>query len=660
MFCKMIGAAAALAFMTATTTQAAQPELGVRTASLIHVDGLTFKDLDRNGVLDPYEDWRLSPQARAEDLTARMTLEEKAGTMMHGTLPASGNPFGSGARYDLEGAARLIGELRVTSFITRLSAAGAIIAEENNRVQALAEQARLGVPLTLSTDPRNHFQHTAGAGVAAGGFSKWPESLGFAAMGDEDLMRRFGDVARQEYRAAGIHMALSPQADLATEPRWPRITGTFGEDAELASRMVRAYVAGFQAGESGLSKDSVIAVVKHWVGYGAAKDGWDSHNSYGRYASFPTGNFAYHVKPFEGAFAAKAAGVMPTYSILENLTLDGKPVEQVGAGFNKFLLTDLLRGKYGFDGVIVSDWAITNDCPAACRGAWKAGQPPVIGMPWGVDDLTETQRFAKALDAGVDQFGGTEHSERLVEVVRSGQATAARLDQSVRRILVQKFELGLFENPYVDPDAAARIVGSKTFQAEGDAAQARSLVMLESKKGVLPLAAGKKVYLRGLDAAVAATHGLMVVDAPEKADIAIIRTDAPHQLVHPGYLFGLMQHEGDLDFKDGDADYEAIKQASAKVPTIVVVFLDRPAILTNVKRHASVLIGEFGVSDTVLLEVLAGKAKAQGRLPFELPASMGAVRAQASDRPYDTKKPLYPFGYALTDAAPRAPAKQHP
>ncbi|MBT9473178.1 MAG: glycoside hydrolase family 3 N-terminal domain-containing protein [Pseudomonadota bacterium] len=641
-------ALAALSAIPAQGQAATQPDLGARSAAKLTVDGLSFKDLNRSGKLEPYEDWRLTPQARANDLVGRMTLDEKAGTMMHGTVPAPGNTFGSGEHYDFEGAAKLINEKRVSSFITRLSGSGPAIAEENNKLQALAEQTRLGVPATISTDPRNHFQSTAGAGVDSGGFSKWPESLGFAAIGDDALMRRFGDVARQEYRATGIHVALSPQADLATEPRWSRITGTFGEDADLASRMVRAYVAGFQAGENGLSKDSVVAVVKHWVGYGAAKEGWDSHSPYGRYATFPGGNFAYHVKPFEGAFAAKAAGVMPTYSILENLSIDGKPVEQVGAGFNKYLLTDLLRGKYGFNGVILSDWAITNDCPAACRGEWKAGQPPVIGMPWGVDDLTETQRFAKALGAGVDQFGGTENSELLVGIVKSGQATEARLDQSVKRILVQKFEQGLFENPYVDPARAGRIVGSPAFQAEGEAAQARSLVLLEKKNGVLPLTAGKKVYLQGLDAKIAAARGLVVVDSPDKADVAIIRTGAPHQMLHPNYLFGLMQHEGDLDFKDGAADYEAIKQASAKVPTIVSVFLDRPAILTGVKDRASVLIGDFGVSDAALLDVLMGKAKAQGRLPFELPSSMAAVQSQASDKPYDSAAPLYRFGYGLT------------
>jgi hypothetical protein len=247
---------AAMALAAATAAQGAQPQLGARTAPKLTVDGLAFKDLDRNGKLDPYEDWRLTPAARADDLIGRMTLEEKAGVMMHGTLPAPGNTFGSGAAYDLAGAGKLISENHVSSFITRLSGSGAAIAEENNKVQALAEASRLGVPATISTDPRNHFQHTAGAGVDSSGFSQWPESLGFAAVGDDALMRRFGEVARAEYRAAGIHVALSPQADLATEPRWPRITGTFGEDADLAGRMVRAYVAGFQAGETGLTKDS--------------------------------------------------------------------------------------------------------------------------------------------------------------------------------------------------------------------------------------------------------------------------------------------------------------------------------------------------------------------------------------------------------------------
>jgi beta-glucosidase len=245
--------------------------------------------------------------------------------------------------------------------ITRLGGDPASLAAQSNVLQEIAERGRLGIPVTVSTDPRHHFQYVLGASVTAGQFSQWPEPLGLAATGDTALVRRFGDVARREYRAVGIHMALSPQADLATEPRWSRINGTFGEDAELAGRMVRAYVEGFQGGARGAGRDGVLTVVKHWVGYGAAKEGWDSHNYFGRYATFTGDNLAYHVKPFLPAFEAMVAGVMPTYSILEGATWEGRPVEQVGAGFNRMLLTDVLRGRYRFDGVVLTDWAVTND-----------------------------------------------------------------------------------------------------------------------------------------------------------------------------------------------------------------------------------------------------------------------------------------------------------
>ena len=350
-------------------------------------DGLQFKDLNRNGVLDPYEDWRLSPDQRARDLVARMTLAEKAGAMMHGTARSTGPmaTAGMGSQYDTAANRVLIDSVKVTSMITRLGGDPTALAVQNNALQAIAEGTRLGIPITISTDPRNHFQYVFGASNRTNRFSQWPEPLGFAAVGDTALMRRFGDIVRQEYRAAGIHMALSPQADLATEPRWGRIQGTFGEDAALAERLVRAYVAGFQHGTTGLDTGSVVTVVKHWVGYGAAKDGFDSHNYYGRFATFPGQNLEYHVRPFLGAFAANVGGVMPTYSILEGATWDGRPIEPVGAGYNRQLLTEMLRGRYGFRGIVVTDWAITWDCAERCRAGAPAGQRPSfadIGMPW--------------------------------------------------------------------------------------------------------------------------------------------------------------------------------------------------------------------------------------------------------------------------------------
>lgn len=630
-----------------------QPALGVRSGKIVMVDGLRFRDLDRDGKLSPFEDWRLSADARAADLVSRMTLEEKAGEMMHGTLPAIGGMTpGRGQGYDFDKLKPLILDRHVTTFITRLAGDPAWLAEQNNAVQAIAEQGRLGVPVTISTDPRHHFQFVAGASVAAGGFSQWPEATGLAAIGDPALVRRFGDIARQEYRAVGIQQALSPMADLATEPRWSRINGTFGEDPELVGRMVKAYVQGFQGGETNLAPNGVSAVVKHWVGYGASAKGFDGHNSYGRYAVFPAGQFELHVKPFDQAFAAGVVGVMPTYAVLKDLSIDGQATEQVGAGFSKQLLTDQLRVKHGFKGIVISDWAITNDCGDTCLNGFPAGTKPTfagLSTAWGVESLTKVDRYAKGVNAGLDQFGGVEDTAELVAAVKAGKIAPARIDDSARRILAVKFEQGLFENPYVDAKAAAAVVGAKAFVAEGRAAQSAALTLLENRNGLLPLkGAGRKVWLKGVSPEVARAHGLTPVDDLAQAELAIIRVATPFQTLHPNFMFGSFQHEGDLSFKDRASDYEAIKTASAKVPTIVAVYLDRPAILTNVRDKASALIGDFGAGDDAFLDALTGVAPPRGKLPFELPSSMAAVEAQAEDAPHDSKDPLYPIHFGLT------------
>ncbi|WP_213086059.1 glycoside hydrolase family 3 protein [Janthinobacterium lividum] len=632
-----------------------QPVFGATTYAQLKVDGYAFKDMNRNGKIDPYEDWRLSAEARADDLLSRMSLDEKAGLMMHGTAPTVADPtgIGQGGAYDLTALQDLIVKQYVNTFITRMAGDAANMATQYNKVQALSETSRHGIPVSISTDPRHHFQYTVGASAGTKGFSQWPETLGLAAIGDDALVRRFGDIARQEYLAVGITQALSPQADLATEPRWSRINGTFGEDADLAKRMVQHYIEGFQDGNTGLHDGSVVAVVKHWVGYGATKEGFDGHNYYGRYMTYPGNNFAYHVKPFEGAFTAKAASVMPTYALPDgNITIDGITLEQVAAGFSKTMLTDLLRGKYGFEGVILSDWGITSDCDANCRNGTAPGVAPSFigfGTPWGMEDATKAERYVKAVTAGMDQFGGVTEAPYLTQAVQRGQLTEARINASARRILVQKFKQGLFEHPFVDAAAAATTVGKADFIEAGLDAQRRSLVLLENKDKVLPLAASvKKVYLYGIDAAVAKQYGYTVVATPQEADVALLRVAAPFEILHPNYIFGSMQHEGRLNYADGDADYEAIKNAAKYAPkTVVTVYLDRPAILGNVQDKASAILANFGVSDGALFDVLTGKAKPQGKLPFELPSSMAEVQVQKSDVPYDTAHPLYKFGYGL-------------
>lgn len=629
------------------------PSVVSRVKPVLTIGGLQFRDLNANQQLDAYEDWRLPVQQRAADLLSQMTLEEKAGMMMHGTAPGNVTTgvTGGGSGYDLARATVLIQQNHVNSMITRLATTPAAMAEASNALQEIAEGSRLGIPLTISTDPRNHFQFTAGAAVSPSGFSQWPEMLGMAAIDDVALVKQFGDIARREYRAVGIHMGLSPQADLATEPRWPRVTATFGEDAALARRMAQAYVEGFQHGSSGLQADSVIMVIKHFAGYGAAKEGLDSHNFYGRYASFPGNNFEYHLEPFRGAFLSEVGSVMPTYSIFENLQIDGVDIEQVGGGYNKWLLTDILRGREGFNGVVVSDWAITQDCGDVCRDGFAEGATPSfagLSTGWGVQGLDKAGRFAKGIDAGIDQFGGTEESQYVVDAVMQRSVTEERIDESVLRVLGQKFRLGLFENPYVDSAAASALVGNADFRQQGEAAQRRALVLLENKDTLLPLQAqGQKVFLRGVSAESATKAGFMPVATLEEAEFAIIRAATPYQLLHPNYPFGAIQHEGDLDFKDDDTTLQAIREASAKVPTIVSIMLDRPAVLTNVQPLVSAMFGDFGVSDEALLDVIAGKARPEGKLPFELPSSMDAVRKQLPDLPHDSEQPLYGFGFGL-------------
>ena len=624
----------------------AQPAAQSSAAPVLTIGGKQFRDLNRNGVVDPYEDWRLPSATRARDLVSRMTLEEKAGAAVHGTAPIIVGPMASGPAYDSASAASMILARNVNSLLTRMSVAPAELARQNNRLQQMAERGRLGIPVTISSDPRSHFQAVAGASVSVSGFSKWPETLGFGALGDPQLVRHFATIVRSEYRAVGIHMALSPQADLATEPRWSRISGTFGEQPARVGALVTAYVQGLQGSSTHVARDGVATIVKHWVGYGASVDGLDGHNYYGRFARFPGGNFAAHVTPFLGAIASGVVGVMPTYAILDGLSIDGTPVEPVGAGFNRQLLGEQLRGRYHFRGMVLSDWGITKDCTEACMTGTPRQTRTDIASPWGVTSLTDVQRFAKGMNAGIDQFGGVDDGHPLAEAIAAGLLTQARLDEAVQRIMRVKFDLGLFDNPYVDPSAADAFSRVASHQQEATRAQARALVVLEraSGKAMLP-PVGAKLYIPGMNPETVRAHGYRVVDSPAEAEAAILRIKAPFQTLHPTFFFGSFQHEGDLDFKDGDSTLAFVKATAAKVPTIVVVYLDRPAILTALQPFAKTLIADFGASDDALLDALTLRVKAVGRLPFELPRSMDAVRAQKGDVPSDSPSPLYPVGY---------------
>lgn len=605
-------------------------------AAVLTEDGYTFRDLNKNGRLDLYEDSRRTVEERVEDLLSQMTLEEKAGLMFHTMIGINpdGNLDSAPGPIPMPSAVEMVVGRKMTHFNLFAAPGPRQTAEWHNRLQKLAESTRLGIPVTLSSDPRHAFTNNPALGAMSGMFSQWPEPVGLAAIGDEVLVREFGDIARQEYCSVGIRVALHPMADLATEPRWARINGTFGEDAGLSARMTAAYIRGFQ-GET-LGKDSVACMTKHFPGGGPQKDGEDAHFAYGKEQVYPGGNFNDHLIPFAAAFEAGTAQIMPYYG-----QPIGAPVEEVGFGFNKDVITGLLREKFGFEGIVCTDWGLLTDVE-------QNGQVIMAARAWGVEHLSREERARKALEAGVDQFGGEACPEVVTALVRDGRISEDRIDQSIRRILRDKFRLGLFDNPYLDIDAAERIAGSPAFRRAGEIAQRKSIVLLKNgqagQKPVMPVRDRIKIYVEGIDPAAAGQYGA-VVSSPEQADLAILRLNAPFE-PRDGDFLERMFHAGDLDFKgEQKAD---ILDLLVKVPTVVEITLDRPAVIPEINEKCAGLLVSFGANDAAVLDVIFGRFSPVGKLPFELPSSMEAVRKQKEDLPYDSENPLYPYGFGLT------------
>ncbi|WP_194765311.1 glycoside hydrolase family 3 protein [Microbacterium sp. UFMG61] len=575
----------------------------------------------------PWLDASLPIDDRVQLLLDEMTVEEKAGLFFH-TMIAIGDLDEKNPTFATPSARDFIDVKKMNHFnLLGAAPTGREIAAWQNALQRLAASTRLGIPVTLSTDPRHSFSENPGASILAGPFSQWPETLGLAATRDPELVERFADIARQEYTAVGLRVALHPQVDLATESRWARQTATFGEDAELAGILGAAYIRGFQGGSFGAG--SVSTMTKHFPGGGPQKDGEDPHFPYGREQVYPGGQFELHLKPFEDAIAAGTRQMMPYYGMPV-----GTEYEEVGFGFNRSVITGLLRERFGFDGLVCTDWGLIND-------AEIFGQP-FPARAWGVEDLTPRERMLKVLDAGADQFGGEDCPEMLVALVADGSVSEARLDVSARRILREKFELGLFENPFVDEDAADAVVGRADFRAAGDAAQRASITVL-TNDGALPFAAATKLYVEGIDAEVAASYGDLVA-TPAEADLAIIRLHAPFE--QRATTFENFFHAGSLDFPADVIDH--VREVAGVVPTVVDVLADRPPILEPMTDAAAAVTVNWGASGAALLDVLSGRATAGGRLPFDLPRSMSAVEASRPDVPFDTADPLFRFGHGLT------------
>jgi beta-glucosidase len=617
-------------------TRRARQTLGPRS-SLLTVDGKTFRDLNKNGRLDPYEDPRRPIDERVEDLLGQMTLEEKCGLMVQPVINAGKD----GQLVDVPSpispvtTSERVVNRHIAHFNLMFSGDTRSVAIWHNNLQELAERTRLGIPVTISTDPRHSTGKNPATGILMKGFSQWPDPLGLAAIRDEELVQLFGDIARREYLAVGIRAALHPMADLATEPRWARMAGTFGEDAELAARTTAAYITGFQG--KALGPLSVSCMVKHFPGGGPQEDGLDPHFSFGREQVYPGDNFEYHLRPFEAAFEAGVEQVMPYYGIPV-----GQTSEDVAMSFNTDIITGLLRQRYGFDGVICTDWAIT-------EGHRIFGFEVMPARAWGVEHLTVQERCAKAIEAGVDQFGGQESPHNLVELVRAGVLTESRIDESARRLLALKFKLGLFDDPFVDADAAESLTGTTEYIEAGLEAQRRSVVLLKVGElpdgtAALPIRNHPKLYVENTSSEVAGRYA-DVVASPSEADVAVLRLQTPYQPKGRGFL-ARMFHHGDLDFKGKEK--QRILEILDATPTIVDIHLERAAVIPEIAEASAGLIATFGITDEVLMEAVFGVFNPTGKLPLELPSSMEAVRAQKEDVPYDSKDPLFEFGHGLS------------
>jgi len=714
--------------------------LGYDTASgvkILTVKGLAFKDLNKNGKLDKYEDWRLSSEERAKDLAASLTMEQIAGLMLysaHQAIPSGSTRFGAstynGKPFAESGAKSSDLSDQQIKFLTKDNLRHVLVtsvespevaAVWNNKVQALCEGIGVGIPANNSSDPRHRSTSDVEYNVgSAGQISMWPGSLGMAATFDPSVVKQFGQIAAKEYRALGISTALSPQIDLATEPRWSRVSGTFGENPQLTADMARAYVDGFQTSladkaiAGGWGYTSVNTMIKHWPGGGPEEGGRDAHFSFGKYAVYPGNNLADHLIPFtEGALKLEgetkmASAVMPYYTI--SYGIDKQNNENVGNSYNKYIINDLLRGKYSFDGVVCTDWGVTSDEKAVDGFGTTC---------WGAETLSIVQRHYKIIMAGVDQFGGNNDAGPVLEAYQMGvkehgeEFMRKRMEQSAVRLLKNIFRVGLFENPYLTVEETKNIVGNSEFMKAGYEAQLKSIILLKNKNKVLPVQKMKTVYIpKRTNAAGRDFFGgpipesvsypinlevvkkyLKTTDNPAEADFALVVIRSPNSgsgydredisKGGNGYVPISLQYGAykasearDPSLAGGDplekftnrtykgktvtatniADMKLVldtKKAMKGKPVIVSVAMSKPMVFSEFEKDADAILVNFEVQDQVILDILEGVAEPSGLLPLQMPVDMKTVETQKEDVPFDmichvdSEGNTYDFGFGL-------------
>ena len=674
------------------------PDLGYNSESgvkILRIDGYAFKDLNRNGQLDAYEDWRLTPEQRAHNLATQIDIEQIAGLMLYSPhMVVNDSVLSDKIR------TCLLNDKMRHILVTKVKNAYTAALWHNN-LQALAESQPYGIPTNNSSDPRNYTEADGEFNAGSGGdISQWPREVGLAATFDLDIIRRHAEIASIEYRALGITTTLSPQIDLSTDPRWRRFYGTFSEDADLCTDIARIYTDAFQTtpgSKTGWGNLSVNCMAKHWPGGGIGEAGRDAHYCFGQYGVYPGNNFEEHLLPFtEGALkldgaTQQASAIMPYYTISYGIDPSGK---NVANGFSRYIITDLLREQYGYNGVVCTDWIITGDNPRV---------ETMNGKPWGVEHLSINERHFEAIYAGCDQFGGNDDKMPVLAAYdiwceRFGKESAEkRFRESAERLLLNFFRVGVFENPYVDPVHTAEIVGCQEFVVEGYDAQLKSIVMLKNHNQSLPLQKGAKVYFPKryypasigffsrhqpsiahydwqIDTAVVKQY-FELVDTPEEADFALLYIFSPEgnwgyseedvRQGGTGYIPISLQYEDytatdarEVSIAGGDMkenftnrtyldksestynryDMEQViqtKQLMGNKPVIVLMQPARPFIPAEIEPYSDALLLGFGVKDEAYLDILCGKAEPYGLLPMQLPKDMRTVELQMEDVAHD-------------------------
>ncbi|HPY42853.1 MAG TPA: glycoside hydrolase family 3 N-terminal domain-containing protein [Clostridia bacterium] len=621
-----------------------QPALNPRVKSTIEADGYRFIDLNGNGELDVYEDWRQDAQTRANDLVSQMTAREKIAQMQHPTyLPRADGSIPSYLEKwcKTEGVGMLL--------IRELNSVEAA-ATSMNTIQEFAEGSRLGIPVLVSMDSVHGLSYVTGATVT-------PHNLAMAATRNEELVVKLAEIAREEHIAIGVRMTLSPEADIASEPRWGRVMETFGEDPDLVTRMVTAQVIAFQNGADGLNTGSIVACMKHFPGAGPQMDGKDTSPIISSEEMMRI-----HLKPYYAALEANIASIMPYYSV--PLALD---MENSAIG-SKATLQDLLRSEMGFEGIIQTDWGMI----------WAIQE--ALGTMTGEEVSDEEAILIGVTQSRVDGIGG--ESIRLIDYMEEytvdGKIDEAILTAAAARIVKVKFEMGVFENPYCDVEHAVSFVGNEESQALSLQAAREAMTLLKND-GILPLdaSATQTILVAGpragdMDSLVggwsSSQKGLSIAEAlaeyagentkviyeadhlerigqlAEEADLIIVSVGEPSYQHDPPWGYDT------LEITPSQQEILEVAKASGK-PIVTVMTGGRPYILTWCDENTNAVLAAYypgSQGGIAIAETLYGINNPTGKTPVQFPRDMQSVNNQQGDVSFDLENPLYDYGWGLS------------